>query len=111
MNSFAKLFSSLALVSTMTVASSASAAGSSSWLTVTRVKTYGTGSAIIYVSGPSLPTACPTKDAFRINKNHAGSSEMIRLVLSALLAGKQIRVATTDSCSPALDDIEWVETQ
>lgn len=80
----------------------------SPWMSVTKVRTYESGSAIITVD-KNISTTCSNKKDFIIRYTQNGSEEMIRTVTAALLSGREIRVNTSNTCHNANDIITWAE--
>lgn len=105
-----RLLNILSIVSLACVALVATPAHAtlSPWMKVTQVRAYSGGRILVYVD-TTFTTTCSEKKQFMIEASHAGREEMAKLVLSAYLAGKQIRIDTSNSCSPSNDLVNYID--
>lgn len=102
------LSASLVVIAAFIAGPSSVDAAQSDWLVITQVRVYQDGGAVVWVNGPDLPTVCTNKNAFRIDPAAPGVSEMIRTATAAFLAGREVRVDTTNNCSPGFDNINYL---
>jgi hypothetical protein len=80
-------------------------AATSLWVRITSVATFSDGTSQIFV-GADLPTSCTDKRSFRV-----ANEAMARQVIGSMLAKREIRVNTSNSCTGSLDNVTWFQTR
>jgi hypothetical protein len=80
-------------------------ATTSLWVKITSVATFSDGTAQIFVSA-DLPTSCSDKRSFRV-----ANEGMNKQVVGSLLAKREVRVNTSNSCTGTLDNVTWIQTR